>query len=132
MPRERCRFRFLCPLRAGVDTRPAWLGVDFKWLARTLGHENVNHVARVARGGFFGFLRRVRLLKHAPRGRGVDSKRLPTASRHDNVNRVDGAERVDYAPRALPVPVLVSPAGGLSKNFLDIYVHFCYNYHVDH
>jgi hypothetical protein len=25
-----------------------------------------------------------------------------------------------------------TPARGLSKNFLDIYVHFCYNYHVDH
>ena len=25
-----------------------------------------------------------------------------------------------------------TPARGLSKNFLDIYVHFCYNYHVGH
>ena len=24
-------------------------------------------------------------------------------------------------------PPLLSPAGGLSKNLLDIYVHFCYN-----
>ena len=27
---------------------------------------------------------------------------------------------------------LVSPAGGLSKNSLDIYVHFCYNYCMGH
>ncbi len=25
-----------------------------------------------------------------------------------------------------------TPARGPSKNFLDIYVHFCYNYHVGH
>jgi hypothetical protein len=66
-----CRFAFLCPPRAGVDTRPAWPGVDSKRLARALRHENVNRVARVAGGGLCGQTQGAappRCGKQSPRG----------------------------------------------------------------
>ncbi len=49
MPRRHQWFRALCPPRAGVDTRPAWPGVDGYELRAASALDNVDRVAEVGR-----------------------------------------------------------------------------------